>query len=126
MKHDLANGNLFYSSPKPTIFSNLDKISKEITLSSEFDSYQTISFCDNFTQLVQTFFDHFDPVDGFSTGGVMFQPCEVAKVTTELAELIGVRSEDASLTKNQTSFVLARQWKRMTKMVSEQNCIYIA
>ena len=114
---NIQNGDFLYPSNSDTIFTNSESITKENALSAEFDPFPYLDFCDNYTHLVQTFFDYIQPSDSFKAAGFMFQPGQETDTAYELADLIGVKHEDADLFNSTTSFVLARQWK-FSKRVS--------
>ena len=112
----IHDGN-FYPSARPTIFTDdIQVTTKEETHSGHFNIFPSLDFCDNFTHLVQTFFDFIHPSDGFVAVGFMVQPGQDS--SNELADLIGVRHEDANFKDaGNTAFVLARQWRK-SKSVS--------
>lgn len=114
LKYGVSTSDLFYPPTSPNIFTNPDDITKQVDISTEFDAFPILTFCDDFAQLVQAFFDYINPDDQFKAGGFMFQPGKEQETASDLADLIGIHSDDANLTGGSTSFVLARQWKQMT------------
>ncbi len=113
LKYGINTSDLFYPPSIPSIFTNAHSITEEVNLSTEFEAFPSITFCDNYTQLLQAFFHYLDPEDYFKAAGFMFQPGKEQETAYNLADLIGIHRADADLTGGSSSFVLARQWKRM-------------
>lgn len=110
LKHGISDGSLLY--PKPTIFT--DPSNSVTKGSGKFESYAHLDFCDNYTELVQTFFDYISISEGLEAGGFMTKPGESS---AELADLIGVQHESFE----GLSFVLARQWKKIKSVSTKQD-----
>ena len=113
IKYGMDSSDIFYPPTTSNVFKK--NYNDTVHLSDVFDVSPSIAFCDNYTHLLQTFFDYIEIEQGFKAAGLMFQPGSEQETANELASLLGVKQEDADLMDNSTAFALVRQWKRLRK-----------